>query len=168
VGAIDELLARHRAGRATFAVGADDDQLTARPKLRITVLTCMDARINLFEALGLRRGDAHILRNAGGLATDDALRSLVLSQQMLGTQEIMVIQHTGCGLEGVRDADVAGRLAAYANGEVPPFTFGGFSDIDESVRTSMKLIRDCPWLVRRDAVRGFVYDVSDQSLREVL
>lgn len=147
-------------------MGNVDGQLTARPKLKITVLTCMDARIKLFDVLGLRHGDAHILRNAGGLATDDALRSLVVSQQMLGTQEIMVIQHTSCGLEGVKDAEVAGRLEALT-GEAPPFAVGGFADLDESVRASLERIRDCRWLVRRDAVRGFVYDVDSRGLREV-
>ena len=165
MGAIDELLARHVAGRTTPPTG-DDNLLTARPRLRITVLTCMDARIKLFDVLGLERGDAHILRNAGGLATDDALRSLVLSQQMLGTHEIMVIQHTSCGLENVKDADVAGRLEAQT-GVAPPFEFGGFTDLDESVRTSLERIRACPWLTRRDAIRGFVYDVSTRALREV-
>lgn len=166
MGAIDELLARHVAGRAASSAGGNDNHLTARPNLRVTVLTCMDARIKLFDVLGLQRGDAHILRNAGGLATDDALRSLVLSQQMLGTQEIMVIQHTSCGLENVKDDDVAGRLEALSGVPVP-FAIGGFSDIDESVRSSLERIRACPWLTRRDAIRGFVYDVSTHTLREV-
>ena len=165
MGAIDELLARHTAGLADPS-GPSEPIDTPRPRLRITVLTCMDARIKLFDVLGLRHGDAHILRNAGGLATDDALRSLLLSQHKLGTEEIMVIQHTDCGLQGLRDAELAGRIEA-TTGFPVPFTFGGFDDVDESVRASLERLRSAPWLVRRDAIRGFVYDVDSRKLREV-
>lgn len=165
MGAIDELLVRHVAARANFTC-CDAEDLRVRPRLRVAVMTCMDSRIDLFRVLGLKLGDAHILRNAGGLATDDALRSLVLSQQLLGTQEVMVIQHSDCGLEGLRDDDLAGRLESQS-GAAPPYDFGGFSDIEKSVRTSLERIRDCPWLVRRDAARGFVYDVTSGRLREI-
>jgi carbonic anhydrase len=165
MGAIDELLVRHVAGRVNVSC-CDAEDLRVRPRLKVAVVCCMDSRINLFKVLGLRLGDAHVLRNAGGLATDDALRSLVLSQQLLGTQEVMVIQHTDCGLEGLRDADIAGRLEA-KSGVAPPYDFGGFADADESVRASLERVRNCPWLVRRDAVRGFVYDVKTRELREV-
>lgn len=164
MGAIDELLARHAAGHTNPGVGDFVD--SPRPKLRVTILTCMDARIDLFAVLGLRLGDAHILRNAGGLATEDALRSLLLSQHKLGTQEIMIIQHTDCGLEGVRDADVVGRVQA-TTGATVPFPIGGFDDVDESVRSSLERVRSAPWLARRDQVRGFVYDVESRKLREV-
>jgi carbonic anhydrase len=163
--AIDELLTRHEAGLATSTAHAESID-TPRPRLRIAVLTCMDARIKLFDVLGLKHGDAHILRNAGGLATDDAMRSLLLSQHGLGTQEVMVIQHTDCGLQGLHDADLAGRIED-ATGHPVPFAFGGFDDVDASVRASLTQLRAAPWLVRRDAVRGFVYDVATSKLREV-
>ena len=165
MGAIDELLVRHVAGRANFTC-CDAEELRVRPRLKVAVVSCMDSRINLFKVLGLRVGDAHILRNAGGLATDDALRSLVLSQQLLGTQEVMMIQHTDCGLEGLRDDELADRLEA-SSGVAPPYAFGGFADVETSVRTSLERVRNCPWLVRRDAVRGFVYDVNAGRLHEV-
>lgn len=166
MGAIDELLSRHAAGVAARSARFEPID-TPRPRLRMAVLTCMDARIKLFDLLGLRHGDVHILRNAGGLATEDAIRSLVLSQHSLGTQEVMVIQHTDCGLHGVRDADLAGRIAA-KTGHPIPFAFGGFDDVDDSVRGSVARLRDSPWLVgHRDAVRGFVYDVATGKLREV-
>lgn len=166
MGAVDELLARHRAGLvgATARPGAVD---TPRPRLKLAVLTCMDARIKLFDVLGLRHGDVHILRNAGGLATDDAMRSLLLSQHGLGTREIMVIQHTDCGLHRLRDADLAGRIEA-TTGHRVTFEFGGFDDVDDSVRASVARLRSAPGLVGpREAIRGFVYDVSAGTLREV-
>jgi carbonic anhydrase len=166
MGAIDELVARHKAGLADPSIRSAAVD-TARPRLRTAVLTCMDARIKLFDVLGLRLGDVHILRNAGGLATDDALRSLLLSQHSLGTREVMVIQHTECGLHGLRDAELAGRIQA-TTGHSVPFAFGGFADIDDSVRASVTRLRSAPWLVgHRDAVRGFVYDVATGRLREV-
>jgi carbonic anhydrase len=126
----------------------------------------MDARIDPVQVLGLRLGDAHVLRNAAGILTDDALRSIVLSQHKLGTQEVMVIQHTGCGLQGLHDAEVAGRIEATSGAPVP-FAIGGFDDVDASVRTSLEGLRAAPWLARRDQVRGFVYDVDTRKLREV-
>lgn len=165
MGAIDELLARHKAGLDNPSMRFEPID-TPRPRLRVAVLTCMDARIKLFDVLGLRHGDAHILRNAGGLATDDALRSLLLSQHRLGTEEIMVVQHTDCGLDGLRDADLAGRIEA-ATGAPVPFSFGGFDDVDASVRASVERLRAAPWLLRRDAIRGFVYDVTEGTVREV-
>jgi carbonic anhydrase len=166
MGAIDELLARHEAGHATPGTTGAEPLESPRPRLRVTVLTCMDARINPAEVLGLRAGDAHVLRNAGGLATEDALRSLLLSQHALGTQEIMIIQHTNCGLYGMRDADVAGRVEA-TTGAAVPFELGGFDDVDASVRASLERVRAAPWLARRDQIRGFVYDVERRKLREV-
>jgi len=165
MGAIDELLARHEASHATIS-NLTEVVHSPRPRLRVTVLTCMDARIDLFTVLGLQLGEAHILRNAGGLATEDALRSLLLSQHKLGTQEVMVIQHTNCGLEGLQDADVIGRVEA-VTGAAVPFAIGGFDDVDVSVRGSLERIRSAPWLERRDQVRGFVYDVESRKLREV-
>ena len=165
MGAIDELLARHRAAMAQRSC-CDADTGHAKPRLRVAVLTCMDARIDPAKVLGLRSGDAHVLRNGGGIMTDDALRSLVLSQHALGTQEGMVIQHTSCGVHGLRDAELAGRLASQTGVDLG-LEFGGFDDVDASVRASLAKVRDCAWLVRRDAARGFVYDVTTGQLREV-
>lgn len=161
--AIDELVARHEASVLRFT---PPSVLSPRPVLHVAIVTCMDARIDLFQAFGLRLGDVHMLRNAGGLVTDDILRSLVLSQRKLGTTEVMVVQHTDCGLHGVHDADLVGELAA-ATGVEPPFAFGGFEDLEESVRTSLKRVRDCPWLTARHAIRGYVYDVDTAELRAV-
>lgn len=164
MGAIDELMARHTAGLTSPT--CCETGLPTKPRLRATVLTCMDSRIDLFRVLGLKLGEAHVLRNAGGLATDDAIRSLVLSQHKLGTQEIMVIQHTSCGLKDLHDEELAAHLED-RTGAAPPFDFGGFDDLDASVRDSVLRLRDCPWLERRDAIRGFVYDVDSFKLREV-
>lgn len=166
MGAIDELLDRHAAWVADPRLSFEPID-TPRPRLKIAVLTCMDARIKLFDVLGLRHGDAHILRNAGGLATDDAMRSLLLSQHGLGTREVMVIQHTDCGLHHLDDADLAGRIEA-TTGHGITFAFGGFEDLDASVRSSVARLRSAPALVSAGtAVRGFVYDVATGKLREV-
>lgn len=167
MGAIDELLDRHEAGVADPTVRFEPVD-TPRPRLKVAILTCMDARIKLFDVLGLRHGDAHILRNAGGLATDDAMRSLVLSQHSLGTQEVMVIQHTDCGLHGVSDPDLARRIES-STGHPVTFAFGGFEDLDASVASSVERLRSAPWLVSDGpAVRGFVFDVATGKLREVV
>jgi carbonic anhydrase len=125
----------------------------------------MDARLDLFSLLGLRLGDAHIVRNAGGIVTDDVVRSLVLSQRSLGTIEVMVIQHTGCGLSGLDERALVETIEAEA-GSRPPFPFEAFDDIDASVRRSLERIRTSPFLPHPKA-RGFVYDVETGRLREV-
>jgi carbonic anhydrase len=163
MAAIDELLARHAASLRRFV---PPEVLSPRPRLRVAVVTCMDARIDLFQTLGLQLGDVHMLRNAGGLVTEDVLRSLVLSQRSLGTEEVMVVQHTNCGLYGLRDADLLGRVTA-ETGQEPPFTFGGFDDLEASVRQSLEQVRGCVWLPARHYVRGFVYDVDTGDLTEV-
>lgn len=126
----------------------------------------MDIRINPYRIFGLREGEIHVIRNAGGLVTDDVLRSLTLSQQALGTSEVVVMQHTDCGLAGLRDADLLGRVAAQA-GEEPPFNFGGFNDLDASVRDGVARVQNAPWLPARHSVRGFVYDVDKDEVREL-
>ena len=163
MSAIDELLARHRAFHAGYTPA---EVASPRPRLRVVILTCMDARIDIFRALGLRPGEVHMLRNAGGLVTDDVLRSLVVSQRLLGSLEVMVVMHTDCGLEGLLDADLAGRITAETQVE-PPFAFGGFDDIEAEVRRSVERVRTCPWLPSRDVVRGFVYDVTTAHLHEL-
>jgi carbonic anhydrase len=162
--AIDELLARHAAFRSPFT--PPPPVTSPRPRLRVAIVTCMDARIDLSQALGVRPGEVHVLRNAGGLVTDDVLRSLVLSQRQLGTVEVMVVQHTDCGLSGLRDADLLGRVTA-ESGQEPPFQFGGFDDVDTSVRQSLARLKECPWLPSRQFTRGFVYDLETADLRAV-
>ena len=137
-----------------------------RPKLRLAVLTCMDSRLDLFGALGLEIGDAHLLRNAGGIPTDDALRSLALSQRALGTREVVVIHHTQCGMDGFDDAAFRAELEA-ESGQAPTWRVDGFTDLYEDTRRSVRTIRTCPWLPYRDDVRGFVFDVATAAITEV-
>jgi carbonic anhydrase len=160
--ATDDLLARNAAFVATHT----PEQLAGPPRLQLAVVTCMDARIDVAGALGVRPGEAHVIRNAGGLVTDDVLRSLVLSQRLLGTVEVMVIQHTGCGVHGLEDAELARQLTE-ETGAPPPFAFGGFTDLEASVRSSLDRIRSCPWLPATGAVRGFVYEIDTARVREV-
>jgi carbonic anhydrase len=153
---IDELLRNAEGHRA-------DPELPAPPALGVAILTCMDARIDPAALLGLRPGDAHVIRNAGGVVTDDALRSLILSQALLGTREVMVVQHTGCGLIG--DEDELRASVAAATGTEPPGPLHAFTDVEESVRASVQKLRHSPHL--GDAARGFVYEVETGRLREV-
>ena len=137
-----------------------------RPKLRLTVITCMDSRLDLFGALGLDIGDAHLIRNAGGIPTDDVLRSLALSQRALGTREVVIIHHTQCGMDGFDDAAFRRELAE-ESGDVPPWRVDGFTDLHEDTRRSVQTVRDCKWIPYRDDVRGFIFDVSTATLTEV-
>jgi carbonic anhydrase len=137
-----------------------------RPKLRLTVITCMDSRLDLFGALGLDIGDAHLIRNAGGIPTDDVLRSLALSQRALGTREVVIIHHTQCGMDGFDDAGFRAELAA-ESGQEPPWRVDGFTDLYEDTRRSVRTVRECGWIPHRDDVRGFVFDVSTAKLTEV-
>lgn len=139
----------------------------APPRLRLAIVTCMDSRINPFQIFGLERGDAHVLRNAGGVVTDDVIRSLILSQRYLGTEAVMLIHHTRCGALGLSEDSVKAELQA-ETGIRPAFSFEGFADVDADVRQSMVRVRHSPFLRNRDAVRGFVLDVDDGSLREVM
>jgi carbonic anhydrase len=162
VTAIDELLANATEYQAAFTGG----DRAAPPVLRVTVLSCMDARVDPFSLLGLRPGDAHVLRNAGGVVTADVRRSLAVSQRKLGTTEVMVIKHTTCGMLGLDDEELLAELEADV-GSRPDWTPHGFTDLDDSVRRSVAVLRADPFLPHRDQVRGFVYDVGDGSLREV-
>jgi carbonic anhydrase len=125
----------------------------------------MDTRIDLFPMLGLERGDAHIVRNAGGLVTDDAIRSLSASQRLLGTEEIVVVMHEGCGLHGASDEHFARELRA--DGAEPGWRLGAFDDVDAAVRDGLARLRSTPELVSRDRIRGFVFDPESGALREV-
>jgi carbonic anhydrase len=137
-----------------------------RPKLAMTVIACMDSRLDLFGALGLDIGDAHLIRNAGGVITDDVLRSLALSQRSMGTREVVIIHHTECGMLGLDDEAFRADLAA-ESGEQPPWRVPGFTDLPADVRESIAAVRNCPWLPHREDVRGFVFDVATARLEEV-
>ena len=136
--------------------------LSPRPRRKVAVLACMDTRIDLFPMLGLERGDAHIIRNAGGLVTDDALRSLTLSQRLLGTEEIVVVMHDDCGLQRASDAELAEALGA-----VPSWWLESFDDVEATLRKSLERLRASSELLVRDKIRGFVFDPETGALREV-
>jgi carbonic anhydrase len=162
VSGIDELLANNRA----FAASRPTRHLDVRPSRRLAVVTCMDSRVDVFTALGLRDGEAHILRNAGGVITDDVIRSLAVSQRRLGTREVMLIHHTDCGMQALTDDGFRAELQE-ATGVAPAFAIESFADVDADVRQSILRVRRSPFLEHRDAVRGFVYDVDSHRLREV-
>jgi carbonic anhydrase len=143
------------------------DQFTAAPTRHLVVLTCMDARLDLFRLLGLSVGDSHILRNAGGRATDDAIRSLVLSSHLLGTREFVVIHHTGCGLHQITNEKIS-DLVEEATGTRPNIDFAPFDDIEISVTIDVERIRTCPLLPTDAVVWGAVYDVHTGTLREIV
>ncbi len=140
--------------------------LPARPSRRVAVVTCMDARIDIYRALGLEAGEAHVIRNAGGGITDDVIRSLMLSQRLLGTEEVVLIRHTDCGLQTFTDDAVKDEVEREV-GVRPPFALGGFADLDEAVSDSIRQVRQSPFLPHRDQVRGFVFNVATGVLREV-
>jgi carbonic anhydrase len=139
--------------------------LTAAPLSGLAVIACMDARLDVEEALGLRTGDAHIIRNAGGLATDDAIRSVIVSQELLGTDEVLVIGHTGCGLEGADDAAIRDELAARTGHRIE-MVFGSFASVEASVRAQVARLRAHPW-VRPVPIHGLVFEVATGRLTEV-
>lgn len=139
--------------------------LSPCPGRKVAVLSCMDTRIDLFAMLGLQRGDAHIIRNAGGLVTDDALRSLSISQRLLGTEEIVVVMHDRCGLCGASEDEFAQMLAA--DGVLPPWRLGAFEDVEATLRHSLDRLRSSRELRVCGRVRGFVFDPESGALREV-
>ena len=136
------------------------------PSRHVAIVTCMDSRIDTFAIFGLDSGEAHILRNAGGLVTDDMLRSLVLSQRVLQTREIILMHHTDCGLHRADEEGLRARIKAETGSE-PPYAFGAFADVDEAVRAAIRRVREHPYLPHRDNVRGFVYEVERGRVREV-
>jgi len=159
---IDQLLANNRV----FADSLAERHLDVRPSRRLAIVTCMDSRLDVFAALGLGDGEAHVMRNAGGVITDDVIRSLAVSQRKLGTREVMLIHHTDCGLEKISD-DGFRRELHEATGVAPAFAIESFSDVDADVRQSILRVRRSTFVPHRDAVRGFVYDVDTHRLREV-
>lgn len=137
-----------------------------RPKLRLAIVTCMDSRLDLFGALGLEIGDAHLIRNAGGIPTDDVLRSLALSQRSLGTREVVIIHHTECGMDGFDD-EAFRRELTEQTGQAPTWRVTGFTDVYQDTHESVMAVRECPWLPYREDVRGFVFDVATATVAEV-
>ena len=160
--AIDELLANNEA----FADAQRTGHLDVRPNRKLAIVTCMDSRIDVFAALGLNGGEAHILRNAGGVVTDDVIRSLAVSQRKLGTREVMLIHHTNCGMQSLTDDGFRAELQQ-ATGVAPAFAIESFTDVEADVRQSILRVRQSQFLAHRDMVRGFVYDVDTNRLREI-
>ena len=158
----DELLKNNEE----YAKEFDKGDLPIPPAKALAVVACMDARLNVFKMLGIEEGDAHVIRNAGGVITEDEIRSLVISQRLLGTREIMVIQHTGCGMLTFTDDEVKGQIQDEV-GIKPAFALEAFSDLDENVRQSIARIQASPFIPNKDSVRGFVYEVETGRLREV-
>jgi carbonic anhydrase len=160
---IDEVIAANR----TYARTHELRKLTPRPERKLAVLTCMDTRLSILT-LGLKAADAHIIRNAGGIVTDDTLRSLLVSHYLLGTQEFMVINHTDCGLTHTTEEELRNRIQNQAGtAAIAPAFFYAFQNVDENVRHQLQRLRGHPWIPREVAIRGFVYDVSTGLLREV-
>jgi carbonic anhydrase len=163
VSVIDEVLAANEIYSRTH----EFRRLTPRPERKLAVLTCMDTRLSI-RTLGLKTGDAHIIRNAGGIVTDDALRSLVISHYLLGTEEIMVINHTDCGLMLTSEQDLRTRIQNRTGTDaLGPAFFYAFQNIEENVRHQLQKLRSHPWIPKEMAVRGFVYDVTTGLLREI-
>jgi carbonic anhydrase len=158
----DELIENNRSYAGAYARG----ETTTYPTTHVAVVTCMDARVDPVRMLGLRPGEAHVLRNAGGVVTEDTVRSLMISQRMLGTSEIIVIHHTDCGMLKFRDRELKDAVEA-ETGIRPPFATEAFSDLDDDVRESIARIQGSPFIPRTQVIRGFVYDVHTGRLREV-
>lgn len=159
---IDDLLAANRR----FAKSLPDRHLDVDPSRRLAIVTCMDSRLDVFAALGLGDGEAHVLRNAGGVITDDVIRSLAISQRKLGTEAVMLVHHTDCGMQKISDDGFREELQA-ATGVTPSFAIESFADVDADVRQSILRVRRSEFLPHRDQVRGFVYDVDTHRLHEV-
>ena len=160
---IDQIL----QANAAYAQTHELRSLTPRPQRKLAVLTCMDTRLSI-RTLGLQQADAHIIRNAGGIVTDDSLRSLLVSHYLLGTVEFMVINHTDCGLMQASEQELLTRIEkATGTAAIAPVRFYAFQDIDENVRQQLQKLRTHPWIPKTVAVRGFVYDVVTGRLREI-
>jgi len=162
MSATDDLITNNEAYAASF----DKGDLPLPPGKKVTVLACMDARLQVYEVLGLEVGDAHIIRNAGGVVTDDAIRSIAISQRLLGTEEIVLIHHTDCGMLTFTDDQFKADIEK-DTGIRPAWSPESFPDLDADVRQSINRIKASPFIPRKDAVRGFVYDVHTGALREV-
>jgi carbonic anhydrase len=162
VSSTDDLLENAHA----YAESFDNGEVPLRPARKVAVLACMDSRMDLVGLLGLDLGDAHMIRNAGGVVTDDAIRSLAISQRMLGTREIVLLHHTDCGMQTFSDDDFK-RSLLEETGIKPAWAVEAFDDLDEDVRQSIARIQASPFIPHKHSVRGFVYDVHTGELREV-
>jgi carbonic anhydrase len=162
VSVTDDLLANNQA----YAESFDKGSLPMPPGSKLAVLACMDARLNVYGILGLNEGEAHVIRNAGGVVTDDEIRSLAISQRLLGTEEIILIHHTDCGMLTFTD-DQFKQSIQEETGIKPEWAAEAFPDLDEDVRQSIARIKASPFIPHKDAVRGFVYEVETGRLREV-
>jgi carbonic anhydrase len=160
----DELLKANEEFARNFKLG----ELSVRPKRHVAVLACMDSRILFEHCLGLKPGDAHMIRNAGGIATDDAIRSLIVSHHLLDTQEFIIINHTDCGLLKVREDELKARLTEkMGSSAYEPSHFHAFDDLEANVRQQIQRVKSHPWIPKQIPVRGFVYDVKTGRLKEV-
>ncbi|KQS58457.1 carbonic anhydrase [Geodermatophilus sp. Leaf369] len=157
----DDLLQNNARYAETFS-----GPLPLPPAKQIAVLACMDARLDVYRALGLAEGEAHVIRNAGGVVTDDEVRSLAISQRLLGTKEIVLVHHTDCGMLTFDDTEFRDGIAAEV-GTRPPWASEAFSDLEDDVRASRQRILDSPLIPLKDSVRGFVFDVATGELHEV-
>ena len=158
----DELLKNNK----TYVKAFDKGALPLPPAKGVAIIACMDAWLDIHKILGLQEGDAHVIRNAGGVITDDEIRSLAISQRLLGTREVILIHHTDCGMLTFTDDEVRGKIQAEV-GIKPPFALESFRDLEEDVRQSMARIKASPFIPRKDSIRGFVYEVETGRLREV-
>lgn len=162
---IDEVLKNNEA----YAKGFTQSNLPMPPAKKLAVVACMDARLVVSKILGTKEGDAHVIRNAGGIVTEDALRSLVISHYLLGTQEFMIINHTDCGMLTFKDDDLRGRLQKETGTDaVEPGRFFAFLDLEANVRQQIQKVKSHPWSPKQVPVRGFIYDVKTGRLREVV
>jgi carbonic anhydrase len=161
----DELLQANEIFARSFNLG----NLSVRPRRHAAVLACMDSRILFEHCLGLRPGDAHMIRNAGGIATDDAIRSLIVSHHLLDTQEFIIINHTDCGLLKVQENELKNRLTQkMGTAADSPAHFYAFDDLEENVRQQVRRVKTHPWIPKNIPVRGFIYDVKTGKLNEVV
>jgi carbonic anhydrase len=158
----DELLSNNER----YAESFDKGDLPLPPAKGVAVVACMDARLNIYGMLGLQEGDAHVIRNAGGVITDDEIRSLAISQRLLGTREVILIHHTDCGMLTFTDDELKAQIQEEA-GIKPHFPMESFSDLEEDVHQSIARIQASPFILHKDSVRGFVYEVETGRLREV-
>jgi carbonic anhydrase len=154
------------ANNAEYAANFDKADLPLPPAKKVAIIACMDARLNVFGALGLQEGDAHVIRNAGGVVTEDEIRSLAISQRLLGTEEVILIHHTDCGMLTFNDEEFSQALEDEV-GIKPEWDAEAFIDLDEDVRQSIARIMASPFIPRKESVRGFVFDVTTGALREV-
>jgi carbonic anhydrase len=162
MSAIDDLLANN----ASYAKGFSMGDLPVPPSKGLAIVACMDARLETGAMLGLEEGEAHVIRNAGGVITEDAIRSLVISQRLLGTREIMLIHHTDCGMLTFKGSDVKSAIKQ-DTGLRPPFDMEDFEDLEDDVRESIARIQASPFVPHKDQIRGFVYECESGRLREV-